>query len=78
MSQPEQPAAPVVEVVSGSPTPEELAAIVTVVAAGSSSGASAGPTSDRPRAGGWKSYWRTVRREHRPGPGAWVHAVRRG
>lgn len=75
MSQPEQ--TPVVEVLSGSPTPEELAAILTVVAAATSSSTEpSGPGSDRPRAGGWKSYWRTVRRDHRPGPGAWVHSVR--
>lgn len=65
---------PVVTVVSGSPTPEELAAIVTVLAALSGGGrGTVEPRSDRPRVGGWKSYVRTLRRDAFPGPGAWRH-----
>ncbi|OYO21024.1 hypothetical protein CGZ93_11200 [Enemella dayhoffiae] len=71
MSEADSPATPTFEVVSGSPSAEELAAIVTVLSAASAANGDSTPPSDRPRAGGWKSYWRTVRREHRPGPGAW-------
>ncbi|MDO5498628.1 MAG: acyl-CoA carboxylase subunit epsilon [Propionibacteriaceae bacterium] len=69
---------PVVEVIGGSPTPEELAAIVTVVTAAVSSGgpADAPRTADRPRMGGWKSYTRTLRGTAFPGPGAWRHIDR--
>ncbi|GAB3624107.1 hypothetical protein GCM10027418_21910 [Mariniluteicoccus endophyticus] len=77
MSEPTEPTKPVVEVVSGSPTEEELAAIITVLSAASSADGRS-RTTDLPRAGGWKSYWRVVRREHRPGPAAWRHAIRRG
>ena len=63
---------PVFTVSSGSPSPEELAAIVTVLTAAAAGAPAAGPTQDRPRVGGWRSYYRAVRREHRPGPGAWA------
>lgn len=63
---------PVVTVVSGSPTPEELAAVLTVVtAAAAAATPSVEKRSDRPRVGGWKSYTRTLRRTAYPGPGAW-------
>lgn len=72
----EAPTPSVVEVVAGSPTPEELAAVLTVVSAVAGGDAPA----ERPRAdrspAGWGSYWRAVRREHRPGPGAWARALR--
>ncbi|WP_432558464.1 acyl-CoA carboxylase subunit epsilon [Granulicoccus sp. GXG6511] len=64
---------PVVTVVSGSPTAEELAAIVTVLTAAAASPAD-GPEvrrSDRPRVGGWRSYTRVLRGAAYPGPGAW-------
>lgn len=66
------PEAPVIEVVSGSPTPEELAAVVTVLtAAAGASGKDSGSGTARTPGSGWNAYWRSVRREHRPGPGAW-------
>lgn len=68
---------PVVTVVSGAPTPEELAAVVTVLsAAAGGAGRADDPgevRTDRPRVGGWKSYGRTLRRAVQPGPGAWHH-----
>lgn len=69
---------PVVTVVSGSPTPEELAAIIAVLSAvsGGAGDDDAEPRSDRPRVGGWKSYTRTLRRVAYPGPGAWRHIDR--
>lgn len=70
------PHAPVVTVVGGSPTPEELAAILAVVTAGTTAEAATARKSDRPRVGGWKSYTRTLRRAAFPGPGAWRHMDR--
>lgn len=68
---------PVVTVVAGSPTPEELAAIIAVLTAASASDPEVSTErSDRPLGGGWKSYIRTLRRSHNPGPGAWRHADR--
>ena len=67
--------APSWQVVSGSPTPEELAAIVVVL--GSAGGGSSAPASDQPRVGGWRSHVRTMRPALHPGPGAWKAAVRR-
>lgn len=67
---------PVISVVSGSPTPEELAAIITVLSAGAQNSADAPPRERKPRMGGWKSYVRTLRRDFHPGPGAWVHGDR--
>ena len=58
---------PVLRIVKGDPTPEELAALVTVVAARASAGAPAKPT---PRSE-WGHPARAVRGPHRPGPGQW-------
>ncbi|WP_425308334.1 acyl-CoA carboxylase subunit epsilon [Ammonicoccus fulvus] len=67
---------PVITVVSGSPTPEEMAAIITVLAAGSQSATEPPPRERKPTMGGWKSYVRTLRRSFHPGPGAWRHGDR--
>ncbi len=58
----------VVRVVKGSPTPEELAAVLAVLGA-----QSGGPTANQPTTGptGWSAYWRSVRAPLVPGPGAW-------
>lgn len=64
---------PLVTVVSGSPTPEELAAIITVLYAAGDRRSHDAPRGGRPRVGGWKSYTRTLRHEIYPGPGAWLH-----
>jgi hypothetical protein len=61
---------PVLRVVKGEPTPEELAALVIVVSARAASSASA-PTSEPARAGDWATYWRTARRPLHPGPNRW-------
>jgi|LSQX01.1.fsa_nt_gb hypothetical protein len=74
MTEPTAQQRPVVTVVSGSPTPEELAAIVAVVTAGAAAGTEEAPRpADRPRIGGWKSYTRVLRGATYPGPGAWRH-----
>ena len=64
--------APAMGVVKGNPTEEELAAAVTVLSLALAPRPNPRPADDRPLAGGWKSYWRVVRREHRPGRGAWT------
>lgn len=63
---------PVLRVVKGEPTPEELAALVAVVtarAAADATAAAARPEEDR--ASDWASYWRNVRRPLQHGPGRW-------
>jgi hypothetical protein len=55
-------------VVKGDPTPEELAALITVVAARSAAPAAA-PEGER--ASNWATYWRNARQPFRPGPGQW-------
>ena len=61
-------------VVKGTPTDEELAALVVVLAARSST--SAEPAAVKPS--GWSAYARTVRRLPLPGPGAWQRSARPG
>jgi hypothetical protein len=56
---PDQPAAPVLRVVRGNPDAEELAAIVTVLAAASASAAAT--DAYRPRPSAWAAHSRSVR-----------------
>jgi acyl-CoA carboxylase epsilon subunit len=58
---------PLFQVVKGSPTEEELAALVAVLALQRSSAAAA----PMPRESGWSAYWRSVRAPVQPGPEAW-------
>jgi predicted aconitase len=58
---------PLLRVVKGNPTPEELAALVAVVAARSAAGVTAKP---KPRSE-WGHPGRAVRGVHRPGLDAW-------
>ncbi|MFC9693766.1 acyl-CoA carboxylase subunit epsilon [Kribbella sp. NPDC056951] len=55
------------QILKGDPTPEELAALVAVLAAR--------PTTDAPaeteRASNWATYWRNSRTPFHPGPGQW-------
>lgn len=60
---------PVLKVVKGDPTPEELAALVAVVTARASAAPAEGPDTDR--AGDWATYWRNVQRPLEHGPGRW-------
>ena len=60
---------PVLRVVKGDPTPEELAALIAVVTARAA--AAPAPESSQPHASDWSSYWRNVRRPLHPGPGRW-------
>ncbi len=69
----EQPAAPVLRIVRGSPEPEEVAALVTVLAA-VSGGASAAPPSEP------ASHWAAPARLMRPAvapTGWWASALPR-
>ncbi len=67
-----QSAVPLFSVVSGSPTEEELAALVVVLAGRQ---VRSGPPPPAPPSG-WSAYWRTVRAPVQPGPGAWRLAGR--
>ncbi|MEV4263279.1 acyl-CoA carboxylase subunit epsilon [Kribbella sp. NPDC049584] len=57
------------QITKGNPTPEELAALVTVLAARAS--AAPAPAPDRQRASNWATYWRNARSPFHPGPGQW-------
>ncbi|WP_406047896.1 acyl-CoA carboxylase subunit epsilon [Kribbella sp. NBC_00889] len=63
---------PILQVVKGDPTPEELAAVVAVVTARLSAAAvPADPDRASGRASDWATYWRHARRPLHPGPGRW-------
>jgi Acyl-CoA carboxylase epsilon subunit len=61
---------PVLRVVRGRATPEELAAVVAVLLAGSGAGA-ASPAPARPVRSAWSDRSRQLRRPLHPGRGAW-------
>ena len=62
-----QPDEPLFSVVRGSPTDEELAALVAVLALRVGAAAPAAG----PQESGWSAYWRSVRAPVQPGPEAW-------
>ena len=62
-----EPTEPVLRVIKGDPTPEELAAVLAVLSAAASSP----PAPERAAPSGWSAYWRSVRAPLVPGPGAW-------
>ncbi len=69
----ERPQPPLLRVVRGEPTAEELAALTVVVAALSQRGG----TRRRPRpVGAWASAAHMHRRPHQAGPGGWQAAGR--
>ena len=60
------PDPPLLRVVAGNPTAEELAAVLVVLAG------RAPPAPDpAARVDGWSAYWRTLRAPLVAGPGAW-------
>jgi hypothetical protein len=63
------PARPVLRIVRGDPSPEELAALTAVLAA--ASGASGAPGEDTGPASAWTERESLVRRPLTPGPNAW-------
>lgn len=64
------PTTPLLRVVKGDPTPEELAALVAVVAARTAAAAAAGAEQPKPRTQ-WGHPVRQHRGTHRVGPGQW-------
>ncbi len=64
---------PVLRVVKGDPTPEELAALVAVVQARVSAD---GKPAARKEKSGWAAYWRSVREPIQHGPGGWRASAR--
>jgi hypothetical protein len=62
---------PVLRVVKGDPTPEELAALLAVVTARASAAPAPSPERDRDRASNWATYWRNQARPLHPGPNTW-------
>ena len=61
---------PLLRIVKGDPTPEEVAALVTVVSAMAAGAAEAATSQARPRSE-WSSPARRLRGTHRHGAGAW-------
>ena len=59
---------PIFSVVKGSPTDDELAAVIAVLTTLQATGGAGG---EIPRPSGWSAYWRSVRPVVAPGPGAW-------
>jgi hypothetical protein len=68
-------AKPVLRVVSGSPTPEDLAVITAVVTAAASGGGAADEPQGVPR-GRWADPFDQHRRPWQSGPGGWRAAIR--
>lgn len=66
---PEQETPPLLRIVKGDPTPEEVAALVSVVSA-MAAGAQAARAEAKPKPE-WGAHHRKVRGIHRHGPGAW-------
>ena len=73
MSAPESPATPVLRVVSGSPTPEELAVVTALVAA---AGSGPGGSAELPARGRWADPKWGLRGSWLTGPGAWRTSLR--
>jgi hypothetical protein len=64
--------APVISVVKGNPTPEEIAALVLVLA-----GSGRAPAAEARRTvSQWAAYWRSLRTPISPGPGSWRQSAR--
>ena len=66
---------PLLRVVKGDPTPEEVAALVSVVSAMAAGAAAAAAEQKKPRPE-WSAHHRKLRGVHRHGPGAWRAGAR--
>ncbi len=72
MTTPMNPAdPPVIKVVAGHPTAEEIAALVTVLARRGEP-----PAEPDPPVSNWAAYWRRARQPLQPGADAWRHSLR--
>jgi hypothetical protein len=69
----EQP--PLLRIVKGDPTPEEVAALVSVVSALAAGAAEAASKEKKPKSE-WSAHYRRLRGTHRHGPGAWRASAR--
>ena len=69
--EPDGPPSPVVRVVAGNPTPEEVAVLIAVLAAAGEEGVAQSPGPARE----WASPARAVRAPMRAGRGAWSHSA---
>lgn len=68
--------APLVQVVAGSPTDEELAAVGALIVALRRGRPAPHAPETSTLAGGWRSYWHTVRTPLVPGREAWRSSFR--
>ncbi len=68
---------PLVEIVHGDPADEELAALAAVIVALRRAPVHPHAPSTSSLAGGWRSYWHTVRNPLMPGREAWRSTFRR-
>ena len=66
---------PLLRIVKGDPTPEEVAALVSVVAAMSAAAAEAAAKDKAPKPE-WSAHHRKLRAPHRHGAGAWRASAR--
>ncbi len=69
----EQP--PLLRIVKGDPTPEEVAALVAVVSSLAAGAAEAAAKQTRPKPE-WSAHRRKLRATHRHGAGAWRNSAR--
>jgi len=70
-----EPEPPLLRIVKGDPTPEEVAALVTVVSA-MRAGAEESSGKQRKPSSEWAAHRHRVRGTHRHGPGAWRASAR--
>ena len=68
---------PEFEITKGNPTDDELGAVMAVLAIALQPPPPPRKNLDRGVAGGWKSYWRTVREPFIPGRDSWLESGRR-
>jgi hypothetical protein len=66
---------PLLRIIKGDPTPEEVAALVSVVSA-MAAGAAEAATKDKAPTPEWSAHRRKLRATHRHGPGAWRASAR--
>ncbi len=66
---------PLYSVATGRATDDELAALFAILQASANTDTLKAGT-DRPLAGGWKSYYRTIRQPAAPGREAWRTSIR--
>jgi acyl-CoA carboxylase epsilon subunit len=74
----DEPGKPAFSVVSGRPSPEELAALTAIVAVklAARQRAAASRAAARPAPSGWLDHAALTRAPLRPGPGAWRRSAR--